>query len=94
MKKLLLFISILLFTVSSFGQTKVTTAVINFRSTPEMGDNIICIIPKGTMLSLISGIVPYGNWLPIEYKGKVGYVHRASVKRKIAKQNKSLTPNH
>ena len=86
MKKLLLFITgLLLFTLSSFGQTRVTTADVNFRSTPEFSNNKTGIIPKGTVLTLISGIMPYGNWLPIEYKGKIGYVHRAYVKRKIAK---------
>jgi uncharacterized protein YraI len=95
MKKLFLFITVLLlFTLSSFGHTNVATANVNFRSTPEFANNKIGIIPKGTVLTPISGIVPYGNWLPIEFKGKVGYVHRAYVKRKIAKQNKSLTPNH
>lgn len=82
MKKLLLLFSILLFTISSFGQTKVTTAVINFRSTPEMGNNIICRIPKGTEISLISGIIQCRHWIAIQYKGKIGFVYSTYLKQK------------
>ena len=94
MKKKSLFITLLLITLSSFGQTKVTIANIYFRSTPEFAKNKICVIPKGTALTLISGIMQYGDWIPIEYKGKIGYVHAKYLKRKMAKQNKLLTSNH
>ena len=84
MKNLLLFLALLFFTLSSFGQPQVTTGVINFRSTPEMGNNIICRIPKGTVLSLISGIISYRHWIAIRYNGKVGFVYSTHVKRKSA----------
>jgi uncharacterized protein YraI len=96
MKKIALSVTVLLITLSTPGQTKETTSTkvavanINFRLTPEFANNKICVIPKGTELSLISGIMQYGDWIPIEYKGKIGYVHAGYVKRKIVKQNKSL----
>ncbi|MHB9140335.1 MAG: SH3 domain-containing protein [Paludibacter sp.] len=94
MKKIILSITALLIILSGFGQTRVTTVNIYFRSTPEFAKNKICVIPKGTALTLISGIMQYGDWIPIEYKGKIGYVHAKYVKRKMAKQNKLLTSNH
>lgn len=96
MKKIALSVTVLLITLSTPGQTKETTSTkvavanINFRLTPEFANNKICVIPKGTELSLISGIMQYGDWIPIEYKGKIGYVHARYVKQKNVKQNKSL----
>lgn len=90
MKRLFTLISVFLFTLSSFGQTRITTAVVNFRSTPEKGNNIICTIPKGTMISLISGIIPCRHWLAIEYKGKVGWVNLTYLKPKSVTTNYKL----
>lgn len=91
MKKIVLSVTILLITLFTLGQTKETTSTkvavanINFRLTPEFANNKICVIPKGTALTLISGIMQYGDWIPIEYKGKIGFVHVGYVKEKLIK---------
>ena len=87
MKKLLTLISIVLLSLSSFGQTRTTKAAVNFRMTPAMEDNIICRIPKGTVLSMISGIITYRHWVPIRYNGKLGFVYETFLKPKSGKEN-------
>lgn len=91
MRKLITLISVLLITVLLFGQSRVTTAEVNFRATPQFADNIIGKIPKGTVLSPLNGIGPYNNWLPIEYNGKTGYVNLIYVKQKTIKTRSSIT---
>jgi len=86
MKKLFTLISVFLFTLSSFGQTRMTKAAVNFRSTPGMEDNIICRIPKGTVLSMISGIITCRHWVPIRYNGKLGFVYETYLKPKSGKE--------
>ncbi|MDD4971746.1 MAG: DUF3761 domain-containing protein [Paludibacter sp.] len=81
MKKLLIFIELLLVTVLSFGQLKVTTTNINFRSTPEISHNTICVIPKGTTISILKNIIQNGNWIQVEFNGKIGYIHHSLLKR-------------
>ncbi|HET7732955.1 MAG TPA: hypothetical protein VFK73_03875 [Paludibacter sp.] len=82
MKRALLFMSLLVFVITSFGQTKVTSVNVNFRSTPELKNNKICIIPKGTVLAPIDGFIPFGRWIAVQYKGVVGYVNFAYVNQK------------
>lgn len=71
-----LFIFFQAFSLAAQPQVKVTTANINFRSTPEIkDDNKICLIPARTSL-----LVDYDNqfseeWINVEYKGKTGYVY-------------------
>ena len=94
MKKIITLISVFLFTVSTIGQIRVTTGEVNFRTTPQITNNIICKIPKGTVVEPVTGIAPYNNWLIIKYNGKTGYVNLAYVKQKHAKTEGSLINHH
>jgi len=91
MKKIISLISILLFTVLLFGQKRVTTSEVNFRATPQITDNKIGKIPKGTVLTPIQGVTHLNNWLAIEFNGKTGFVNLAYVKYKTAKTRSNLT---
>ncbi|MFZ4402372.1 MAG: SH3 domain-containing protein [Bacteroidales bacterium] len=91
---MLLFISVLLYTLSSFGQTLITTAEVSIRATPEINGKVICKIRKGTIIEPIEGIISYKNWLPIEYKGKIGWVYQVYVKQKSGKIQSKLKSNH
>ena len=93
MKKLVSLISVLLFTILLSGQTRVTTTEVNFRATPQITDNKIGKIPKGTILTPIRGVAHLNNWLAIEFNGKTGFVNLAYVKHKTAKTGSNLT-NH
>lgn len=87
MKKFLtLFIS-LHFTVLSFAEIRMTISAVNFRSSPEMGDNIICIIPKGTELSIVEGLFLFRGWVPVEYNRKIGYVYKTFLGQKVVYDN-------
>lgn len=81
MKKHLLTLLFLLSVISLLGQTKVTTAEVNFRSAPEITATKICTIPKGTVLSVVDSGISLGVWLAIRYHGEVGYIHSAYVKQ-------------
>ncbi len=95
MNRLFLLVSLLPLAVSALGQTKVTTATLNFRTTPEISNNIICTIPKGTVLEPLEGIIPYGKWIAIQYKNTVGFVYKAYVTHKaaIGKKKPNSTQN-
>ena len=93
MKKLVSLISVLLFTILLSGQTRVTTTEVNFRTTPQITDNKIGKIPKGTFLTPIRGVAHLNNWLAIEFNGKTGFVNLAHVKHKTVKTGSNLT-NH
>ena len=82
---------LLIFTLNSYGKTKVTTAEVYFRSTPEMIRNKICIIPKGTQLTIIDCGIRIRGWLIVQYKGKVGYVSSAYAKHKSTTRTKTRT---
>ena len=94
MKKMLLFISVLLCSLSFFGQTLITTAEVSFRATPESNAKVLCKIPKGTNIEPIEGIIPYKNWIAIEYKTKIGWVYQTYVKLKSCKTQNKLKSNH
>lgn len=91
MKRILLELLLLLFTLNSYGRTELTTADVNFRSTPEIRNNKICIIPKGTQLTIIDCGIRIRGWLIVQYKGKVGYVSSAYAKHKSITRTKTRT---
>ena len=74
MKNLFILLVIIFTTICSFGKMKVTSGVVNFRTTPEIKENKICKIPKGTLVNVVQDSVEYENWTRINYNGKFGYV--------------------
>lgn len=67
-------------TICSFGQVKVTAGDVNFRTTPEISENRICLIPKGTAVTIVQDSVEYENWTRIFYNGDSGYVSSSFLK--------------
>jgi len=48
-----------------------TTANLNLRATPAMGDNIIGHVPRGATLDIISRT---WSWVQVDYGGKLGWI--------------------
>jgi len=59
---------------------KETSGDINFRTSPEIRENKICVIPKGTVVNIIQDTVEFENWIKINYNGKNGYVYNTFLK--------------
>ena len=74
MKRFGFLIGLIFLTIYSFGQMKVTSGDINFRTSPEIKENKICKIPKGTVVTIVQDSAGQENWTKINYKGKLGYV--------------------
>ncbi|MDD2981061.1 MAG: SH3 domain-containing protein [Hespellia sp.] len=73
--------SVALLSIASFATvfaatdstTMTTTDALNFRSTPSMGNNIICEIPAGTSVPVFD--MDESGWYTINYENKEGYVY-------------------
>jgi uncharacterized protein YraI len=59
----------------SQSQIKITSTNLNLRSNPWISDNLVCVIPKTTMLSVDYANQEYNNWIKINYIGKIGFVY-------------------
>ncbi len=95
MKRLTIVFFLLFFTFALFGQLKVTTGNVNFRTTPELKDNKICIIPKGNLVTIVQGSIEYEYWIKVSFNGQTGYVSKEyiddiSSDSKVYNYNKSL----
>jgi len=76
MKKICLFIGLILLTICSFGQNQFTSVEVNFRTSPEVKRNKICKIPRGAVVTIVQVYSGPGNWMQISYNGQTGYVSR------------------
>lgn len=96
MKKLIFFIVLFFFTICSFGQKKITSGDVNFRTSPEIKDNKICVIPKGTVVTIVQDNTKCANWTKINYNGKTGYVNNTFLKNisTDSKKYKNNTSNN
>lgn len=74
MKRLIFFVGLFSLTFCSFGQMKETTGDVNFRTSPEIKENKIGLIPKGTAVTVIQDTIEYENWTRVSYNGTTGYV--------------------
>lgn len=74
MKRFILLIGLIFLTICLFGQMKVTSGYVNFRTSPEIKENKICKILKGTVVNIVQDSIEYENWTKISYNGKIGYV--------------------
>ncbi|MBA7545350.1 hypothetical protein ES705_37716 [subsurface metagenome] len=77
MRKFVFLIFFLILTIHLFAQNqiKTTSANLNLRTNPIIGKNVICVIPKGAILSVDYTNQEYNNWIKIKYNGKFGYVY-------------------
>ena len=55
------------------GTTGKVTAYLNFRTSPEIADNIIDVIPSGASVTIIETV--NSSWYKINYNGREGYVY-------------------
>jgi uncharacterized protein YgiM (DUF1202 family) len=77
MKKycLIIFLSSLALFLSAQNQLKTTSANLNLRKNPWIDNNIICVIPKSSLLTIDYSNQRYNEWIKINYSGNVGYVY-------------------
>jgi hypothetical protein len=77
MKKILLVLTLIALTTLSYSQKelKSTSSYINLRENPWIGNNIICVIPKSTLLTIDFSIQNSNEWIIVNYHGKIGYVY-------------------
>ncbi|HEY4788570.1 MAG TPA: DUF3761 domain-containing protein [Bacteroidales bacterium] len=80
MKKLFFLLVLLFLTIVAFGQIKIVTDKANFRSSPEFKKNILCKIPKGTVVSVVTDTIEYDNWVKIKYNDRIGFVYKDLIK--------------
>ena len=80
MKKLIFLIGLFYLTICSFGQIKVTTGSVNLRVSPEVKENKICVIVKGSTVTIVHDSVVNENWSKVNYNGRIGFVNNAYLK--------------
>lgn len=90
MKKYIFLLGFVLLSMISFGQIKVTSGNVNFRTSPEISSSKIGVIPKGSLVSLVKDTIEYSNWTKVCFNGDVGYVS-SSFLSTIPSQTKSYT---
>ena len=95
MKHIIVRFFLLLATCSLYSQSqvKVTSANLNFRSTPSFGDNVICVIPRSTTLSIDYNNREHQQWVRVTYIGTSGYVCADYLKNIELKNVFENTPN-
>lgn len=88
MKKLIIFIVLIYLTLSGFSQVMQTTESVNLRSSPEIKENKICVIPKGRLLIVVQDYFLDENWIKVNYFGNIGYVNNRFIKNITTNINK------
>jgi uncharacterized protein YgiM (DUF1202 family) len=78
MKKLLLILIFNFFVVKLIAQPelKSTSVNLNLRDKPQICNNVICVIPKSTLLSVDFSRQTSGDWIIVNYNGRIGYVYK------------------
>jgi uncharacterized protein YgiM (DUF1202 family) len=78
MKKLLLILIFNFFVVILIAQPelKSTSVNLNLRDNPQISNNIICVIPKSTLLSVDFSSQSSSDWIKVNYNGNIGYVYK------------------
>jgi uncharacterized protein YraI len=76
MKKIVLIILFMFPAIIAIAQNQIKTtgANVNFRRDPWIGNNVVCVIPKSTIVS-INSEQNFIDWTKIDYNGQVGYVY-------------------
>jgi uncharacterized protein YraI len=76
MRKSLLVIAFFLISTLIFAQNELRIASVNLnlRKNPWIDNNVICVIPKTTTLTINHSIQTTTEWIKVNYKGNIGYV--------------------
>lgn len=74
MKKIYLILALLvsIFSIDASAFVRYVTANLNLRYGPSVQYGVISVIPKGTAVTIEEDCDC--KWVPVEYKGKVGYI--------------------
>lgn len=77
MKKSSLLIAFFVISALLFAQNELrsTSVNLNLRKSPLIDNNVICVIPKSTLLTLNHSIQTSTEWIKVNYNGKIGYVY-------------------
>lgn len=76
-------------TIYSFGQMKTISGDVNFRTSAEIKENKICMIPKGTTVAIVKDTIEYIGWTKISYNGRIGYVNNNYLKNSSKESKKN-----
>ncbi len=87
MKKCSIFFLTLFLTTISLCQEKVTTGILNLRTSPEIGNNKICIVPRGCSVSILPDSIKSEDWIRVNYDGHIGYVYKQYLKNPSEKSS-------
>lgn len=87
MKKIVFVCMLLFYSLLTYGQVKQTSANVNLRTTPDISENVICTVPKGTIINIISDSNDFDSWTKISYNGKTGYINNNYIIDKSEGQN-------
>jgi len=80
MKKIFILLFSICLSIFSFAQTKITSGNVNLRASSEIGENKICVIPSGTVVTIVPDAITSEGWTKIIYAGKSGYVYTSFLK--------------
>jgi len=92
MKRFTFLIGLIFLAICSFGQMKITSGDVNFRTSPGIKDNKIGKIPKGTVVTIVQDTIEYENWTKVNYNNKIGYVSSNFLKN-VSSDSKSYDYN-
>lgn len=77
MKKTFLLSILLSFSVilPAQNEIKYTSSNLNLRKNPWIDNNVICVIPKSTLIEINSSNQNFNEWVKVNYNGNTGYVY-------------------
>ena len=77
MRRLLLLTVFFFLSALIFAQNELrsTSANLNLRKNPWINNNVICLIPKSTLLTINNSIQTSTEWTKVNYNGNIGYVY-------------------
>ena len=73
MKRITMIFMGVLITLNLTAQIKLTTSNVNLRSGPGMSDSVLCVIPKGSGITVLNN--DFDDWTYIQYRERKGYVN-------------------
>ena len=71
MKRVYLFLVMLLACLSIVGQTKYTTTALNLREGPGINNSVVMVLPKGTPVTIDDDC--NCKWIPVRYGSYSNY---------------------
>lgn len=76
MKKIVIILFLLIVNLQLLAQTQLKSVSVNLtlRTTPQLVENAICIIPKGSIIKIDYSKQNVNDWLEVQYDGRTGFV--------------------